>query len=161
MSVLACNRRQAKLQVYTSAVELGEIIISLAQRNFGIKDIDEIVRIKYAYGKETKEDFAKYRQLLHDFKKQLIWNSNLIPGYVRAANSIHPKSMPEYHQRRTRQNDAIAGCENLKMLLQKIVETFEVDVNYFREAILAIDREIDLIKSWRQSDNKIKSYLRG
>ncbi len=48
-------------------------------------------------------------------------------------------------------------CEEL----QHVVEIFEVDLNTYNRYANAIDREIGLIKKWRQSDNKIKSYLQG
>ena len=41
------------------------------------------------------------------------------------------------------------------------MEIFEVDVNTYGRYVNAIDREIGLIKKWRQRDNKIKAYLQG
>ena len=41
------------------------------------------------------------------------------------------------------------------------MEIFEVDVNTYGRYVNAIDREIGLIKKWRQRDNKIKSRLQG
>ena len=45
--------------------------------------------------------------------------------------------------------------------LQRVVERFEVDVNLYSRYVKAIDREIGLIKKWRQRDNQIKSQLKG
>ena len=59
------------------------------------------------------------------------------------------------------QNTAIVNCEQLLKELQRIVEIFEVDVNLYSRYVKAIDREIGLIKKWRQRDNRIKSQLRG
>ena len=67
----------------------------------------------------------------------------------------------EYEQRRDYQNTAIVNCEQLLKELQRIVEIFEVDVNLYSRYVKAIDREIGLIKKWRQRDNRIKSQLRG
>ena len=56
------------------------------------------------------------------------------------------------------------GVKDLDQLLkelQRIVEIFEVDVNLYSRYVKAIDREIGLIKKWRQRDNRIKSQLRG
>lgn len=69
--------------------------------------------------------------------------------------------MREYEQRRGYQNNAIVNCEQIIKELQRVVEIFEVDVNTYGRYVKAIDREIGLIKKWRQRDNKIKSYLQG
>ena len=69
--------------------------------------------------------------------------------------------MHEYEQRRDYQNFAIVNCEQLIKELQRVVELFDVDVNVYGRIVRAIDREIGLIKKWRQRDNKIKSYLQG
>lgn len=159
MSVHVVDRRQSKLEVETYSIEIHKMLIELMQRGFGVKNVDDIVRKRYAYGKDDKEDFAKYRHLMHSFKVQINKLADSLTANVRAANSIHPTSMPEYHQRRSYQNSAIVNCEQIKMELQKVVEIFDVDINYFGPHIKAVNREIDLIKKWRQSDNKIKSYL--
>ncbi|MCD8372963.1 MAG: hypothetical protein LUD27_06665 [Clostridia bacterium] len=131
------------------------------QRNFGIKDLDHIVRVKYAYGLEKTEDFAKYRYLMQNCKTQLDKTASLLTNNLVAAKSIYPTSMEEYNQRRSFQNLAIANCEQILVELQHTVDIFEVNVNVYRTHIKAIDREIGLIKKWRQRDNKIKSYLQG
>lgn len=69
--------------------------------------------------------------------------------------------MREYEQRWDYQNNAIINCEQILKELQRIVEIFEVDVNTYGRYVNAIDREIGLIKKWRQRDNKIKAYLQG
>lgn len=69
--------------------------------------------------------------------------------------------MLEYEQRRSYQNNAIVNCEQIIKELQRIVEIFNVDVNTYGRYVKAIDREIGLIKKWRQRDNRIKSYLQG
>lgn len=44
--------------------------------------------------------------------------------------------------------------------LQRIAEIFEVDLNLYSPYVKAIDREIGLIKKWRQRDKKMESYFR-
>ena len=43
--------------------------------------------------------------------------------------------------------------------LQLVVEIFDVDLNLYNRYVKAIDREIGLIKRWRQRDMAIKSRL--
>jgi hypothetical protein len=131
------------------------------QRSFGVKDLDHLVRVRYAYGKDETEDFAKYRYLMTNFKNRIDQLASQLTSNVRAANSTYPTSMREYEQRRDYQNNAIINCEQILKELQRIVEIFEVDVNTYGRYVNAIDREIGLIKKWRQRDNKIKAYLQG
>ncbi len=67
----------------------------------------------------------------------------------------------EYETRRDYQNAAIVNCEQLINELQRVVEIFDVDLNLYNRYVKAIDREIGLIKKWRQRDNRIKSQLKG
>lgn len=161
MSVLAVDRKESRFEAITFSIELHNMLIELMQRSFGIKDVDQFVRVRYAYGKDDKEDFTRYRYLMQNAKNRIDQTASLLTNNLRAANSIYPTCMFEYEQRRGYQNVAIANCEQLIKELQRVVEIFEVDLNVYGRYIKAIDREIGLIKKWRQRDNKIKSYLQG
>jgi phosphoenolpyruvate carboxylase len=157
MSVLAIDRKESKLEAITFSAEVHNMLIELMQRSFGVKNTERLVRKRYACG----DDVSEYRYLLRNVKNRLDETASLLTNNLRAANSIYPTSMYEYDQRRGFQNIAIANCEQLIKELQRVVEVFEVDVNVYGTCIKAIDREIRLIKKWRQGDNKIKSYLQG
>lgn len=73
----------------------------------------------------------------------------------------HSIELHEYEIRRDYQNAGIVNCNQLIGQLQHVVDVFNVDLNIYSKYIKAIDREIELIKKWRQRDNKIKSYLPG
>lgn len=161
MSVLVSDRKLSRLEVLTYSIEIHNMLIELMQRSFGVKDVNHFVRLRYAYGKDDKEDFSKYRHLMYCFKMKINDLADSLTANIRAANSINPMSMYEYHQRRSYQNAAIANCDQIKMELQKVVEVFNVDINLFCPHINAVNREIGLIKKWRQSDNKIKLRLTG
>lgn len=161
MSVLVSKRKESKFEVIIYSVELHNMLIEFMQRGFGVKNTDDLVRRRYAHGRDNREDFAKYRYLMQNFKMRIDQTASLLTNNLRAANSIYPTSMHEYEQRRGFQNNAIVNCEQLVKELQRVVEIFEVDVNIYDRYIKAIDREIGLIKKWRQRDNKIKAYLKG
>lgn len=161
MSVLVSNRKESKLEVLILSNTIHDMLIDLMQRSFGVKDLDKLVRIRYAYGKDKKEDFAKYRFLMHEFKIRIDNKASMLSSNIRIANSLYPTSIHEYEKRRDYQNVAIGNCEDLKKELQHIVDIFDTDVNLFAAHIQAIDREIGLIKKWRQRDNKMKSYFQG
>lgn len=161
MSVLVSKRSESKFEAIVYSIELHNMLIELMQRSFGVKDLDQFVRMRYAYGKDDTEDFSKYRYLMYNYKTRIDQLASLMTNNIRAANSIYPTMLHEYEKRRDYQNTAIVNCEQLLKELQRIVEIFEVDVNLYSRYVKAIDREIGLIKKWRQRDNRIKSQLRG
>ncbi len=161
MSVLVSKRKESKFEAITFSIEIHDMLIDLMQRSFGVKDIDQFVRIKYAHGKIDTEDFFYYRALMDNFKKRIDQYASLLTSDVTSANSIYPKTIKEYETRRDFQNSAIINCNLLLKELQRVVDKFDVDVNIYGKYVDAIDREIGLIKKWRRRDNKIKSYLQG
>ena len=161
MSVLAVDRKEAKTEPITFSDELRRMLTELANRDFGVKDLDELVRVRYANGIDKYEDFQRYRGLMRDERDKIKDLSYLLTNNLRAANSIYPKNMREYERRREFQGFGVINCEQLITELQHIVELFDVDLNVYERSVKAIDREIGLIKKWRQRDNKIKSYLQG
>ena len=161
MGVLVSDRKESRFEAITYSVELKNLLIELMQRGFGVKDINAVARRRYVFGKDDIENPAKYIYLIQNFKNRIDKTSSLMTNNIRAANSIYPTSLDECKQRRSYQNIAIANCEQLISELQQIVEIFEVDINIYGKYIKAIDREIGLIKKWRQRDNKTKAYLQG
>lgn len=160
MSVLVSKRTESKFEAIIHSVELHDMLIDLIQRNFGVRDIEKFVRTRFAYSVE-EDEYAKHRYLMQNFKSRVDQLASQLTSNVRAANSLYPTSMTEYERRREYQNNAIVNCEQLIKELQRVVEIFEVDINLYNRYVKAIDREIDLIKKWRQRDNKIKSHLQG
>lgn len=161
MSVLVSDRKESRFEAITYSIELHDMLIDLMRRNFGVKDLDQFVRIRYAYGKDSKEDFSRYRYLMQNYKNRIDQLASMLTNNIRAANSIYPTTMHEYEKRRDYQNFAIVNCEQLIKELQRVVEIFEVDINLYSRYIEAIDREIGLIKKWRQRDNKLKTHITG
>ena len=146
MSVLVSDRTESKFEAITYSIELHDMLIDFMQRSFGVKDLDQLVRVRYAHGKDATEDFSRYRYLMLNYKNRIDQLASMLTSNVRAANSIYPTTLHEYEQRRDYQNTAIVNCEQLLKELQRIVEIFEVDVNLYSRYVKAIDREIGLIK---------------
>ena len=92
MSVLVSDRTESKFEAITYSVELHDMLIELMQRSFGVKDLDHFVRVKYAYGKESAEDFSKYRYLMLNYKNRIDQLASMLTSNIRAANSPSHRS---------------------------------------------------------------------
>lgn len=161
MSVLVSDRKESRFESITYSIELHDMLLDLLSRNFGIKDLDQMVRVRYAYGRIESEDFPFYRYQMHNYKDRIDKLAYSLTNNLRAAKNIYPTSMHEYEKRRDYQNEAIVNCKQLLHDLQRVVEIFDVDLNLYGRYVKAINREIDLIKRWRQRDNKLKTSLKG
>lgn len=161
MSVLVSDRKESQFEVIVHADELRNMMIELAHRRFGIKDLEHLVRVQYAYGKLKSEDIEYYLAVLNCAKRNIMNIAALMTNYVRAANSVYPVTEEDWQKRRDFQNSALVNCELLVKELQHIVTLFNVDVNIYGRYITAIDREIHLIKRWRQKDGQIMSVKRA
>lgn len=159
MSVRLSDRKESRFEVITFSVSIREKLTELMHRGFGIKNIRNAASRRYAFGKAASDSPTEYVREMTEYKRRLGELASQLTNNLRAANSIYPTSLKECEQRRTYQNTAIANCEQILGELQMIAEVFETDLNTFGECINAIDREIGLIKRWRQSDNKIRSKL--
>ena len=161
MSVLVSRRKESKFEPIIFSEELHGMLIKLMQRSFGVKDIEQFVRVEYARGNLKTEDIAYYRLVMQNSKEVIHQTASLLTSNLRAANSIYPNSMAEYEQRRNFQNHAIVNCEQIIKELQHVVDIFNVDLNSYDRHVKALYREIDLIKRWRQRDNRLKIRLQG
>ena len=159
MSVLKSRRKESRLEPITYSMELHLILQDLLARNLGIRDPDKLIRKKYEYGKATIEDFPYYRNELYKFKSRIKERSIRITDSLRAANTIYVTSMVEYNKRREYQNDAIIECELTIKDLMLFVSVFDVDLNDYKRYIQGLEKEVELIKRWRQRDNKLKDKI--
>ena len=91
MSVLVSDRTESKFEAITYSIELHDMLIDLMQRSFGVKDLDQLVRVRYAHGKDATEDFSRYRYLMLNYKNRIDQLASMLTSNVRAANSILPR----------------------------------------------------------------------
>lgn len=161
MSVLAAKRKESRDEAIAYSLELYDMLVELMQRSFGIKSPTQYVRKQFSTGKGVEADYAANVYIMLSLKEQIERAASLLTSNLRAARSLYPTSVHEYEIRRDYLNAGIVNCNQLIHLLQRAVGRFNVDLNVYGRYIKAIDREIELIKKWRQRDNKIKSYLPG
>lgn len=106
MSVLVSDRTESKFEAITYSIELHDMLIDFMQHGFGVKSVDDYVRLRYAYGKDDRENFSKYRFMMQNFKNRVDQLAALITNNVRAANTIYPTNLHECEMRRDYQNTA-------------------------------------------------------
>lgn len=156
MSVLASKRKESREEAIAYSLELYDMLIEFMQRSFAIKSQEQ-----YATGKGLEVDYQAYAYIMLSTKEQIEKSASLLTANLRAARSLFPTSMHEYEIRRDYLNAGIVNCNQIINSLQRVVGRFNVDLNAYGRYSKAIDREIELIKRWRQRDNKMKSYLPG
>ena len=161
MSVLAAKRKLSKFEPIIYSEDIHKMLTELIQHSFGIRDMQQVIRRQYKAGRCEKDAWWKHYYLLHNAKTRIDNLASEMTSYVRGANSIYPTNMDEYLERRNEQDHAIVACEQIIKELQHVVEIFDVDLNLYKRHVQAIYREIDLIKDWRQRDNKIRVQLKG
>lgn len=154
MSVIVRNRNESPFEPLANAVKLEREIISLAFRNFGLKGINKFVNRKYNYGQIDTPKIRKYVILMSDIKKDIRTAMDSILINLRIANRIRVISEDDYHNRLDHQNKALFAIETIIVNLHKIVEVFNIDINYFKNVVELLYLEQRLINKWVKADNK-------
>lgn len=164
------------MEFYKNAICIRKDITNWMLKDFGttrnkksiqkvIKDIaDEdkktIDDIFLKYGKNPNKEFqSEYPSWFVDYEREVLFRilQEMIENITRA-NSIYVSkgNITEYELRRAYQDKAIGCCYVLYQELQYIVAVFGTDLNKFIPILEKIEKEVDLLKGWRQSDNKLK-----
>lgn len=175
MSVLKRNRKESQFEVFHHYYKLRKDMTDLLLRDFGynIKKSEKYLeRIfsgrsyeeltddeKKYYDKLRKRNESFEEWFIQDQRKVIIDCLRCIGENVFMANSIYPMYPEELVERRILQDKAIGQCYRLVQELQYAIETLPVDVNVYTRFGESIQKEIDLIKGWRKSDNKFKRVI--
>lgn len=160
------------MQFYKTAIDIRKEITIWLLKDFGgkrnVKSVNQVVKnitpvdqkavddIFAKYGKTSNHTYeSEYPEWFVDFERKII-SQNLadMVTNITQANSIYPNYMFEFDLRRSYQDKAISGCYNLYQELQYIISMFPSDLTRFTHLLDDIEREVQLLKGWRQSDNK-------
>lgn len=172
MSVLKNLRGLSEMQFYKTAIGIRKELTVWLLRDFGakrnVKSVNQVVKnispedqkivddIFAKYGKTSNHTYkSEYPEWFVDFERRII-SENLaeLVTNITEANSIYPNYMFEWDLRRGFQDKAVANCYRLYQELQYIVSLFPTDLNRFVELLDDVEKEVQLLKGWRQSDNK-------
>lgn len=102
---------------------------------------------------EKNKVFMEIRcRTLEDLTDKLIY-------HIKIANSIYPKCMAEWEERRVSMGKAIGCCYAILTNLQRITVRLRVPDTKYVVYIKTVDRMINSLRAWRQSDWKLKGKL--
>ena len=130
------------------------------QKMFGGKNYDELSeeeKIKYMRKKSKNESFEEW--FILEQRKAVLDCLRGVQECIFVANSIYPQYKEELIERRIYQDKAIGQCFRLIQELQYSIETLPVKIDIYLQLSKDIEKEINLIKSWRKSDNKFKKVI--
>ena len=177
MAVLKNLRSLSSMEFYKNAISIRKLLTEWLLKDFGIKrntrfvnqvikNIDEkdqniINNIFEKYGKTSNNQFqSEYPEWFVNFERNIIIEilQEMISN-ITSANSIYATRDFEFDLRREYQDKAIIDCYKLYQELQYIISIFNTDLNRFVPFLEMIEKEVDLLKDWRQSDNKSRKRL--
>lgn len=172
MAVLKSKRKPSKFEVFHHLYKVRREITDLLLRDFGYSFPKEEKRLlkrfgNRPYGELTDTEKAHWDRLktrweafdewfIKDEREVIIDCLRDITKHVFIANSIYPMYPEELIQRRVHQDEALGQCYRLLQELQYTIEVLPVDVNAYTRFAEMVQAEINLIKAWRKSDNKLK-----
>lgn len=180
MSVLNNLRNLSEMEFYKNAIRMRVDLTNWLLRDFGIKrnprSVNQVIKnidkadqktideIFAKYGKSPKHEFeSEYPDWFVESERKVIINllQELVEN-ITTANSIYPSKEflhEECAERRKYQNQAICNCYTLYQELQYITACFGTDLNKFIPFLDSIEREVNLLKGWRQSDNSRRKKI--
>lgn len=177
MSVPKSERGQSGMEFYHNALKLRKEITALLLRDFGLKKkirtteiLVKMYKIEPSDKQTLKSILTKYRMddsvideypewLIKDFRDTIITILRNIRMNIRMGNSIYVTTKAEFDERRNCWNKAIGSCQQLLEEMQFVIETLPVDAEKYMRYVGMIEKEINLLKGVRKSDNKILGRL--
>lgn len=178
MSVPKHLQNLSAMEYYKGAMEVRKEIVLWLMRDFGahknIKSLrmvlDDVTpeetatvnAVFEAHGKSLNKQFAyEYPEWFADFERNrlIAYACDMVSNIVKA-NSIYPQCMAELELRRNYQDSAIASCYALYNEIDFIKKFFNGDLNFLTNLLTALQKEVHLLKGWRQADNKFKSKFK-
>lgn len=141
-----------EFECLSNAMRLRRSITDCLFRDFGMEKLNPTA--------EHMENYAMFMWFIENERAYIINILRRLVGNIATANSIYPVRLFECDMRRKCQNAAIGNCVQLKQELQYVIETLpDVNINSYKPFVKALDKEIQLLKKWRTSDNKNRKRI--
>lgn len=173
MAVPASKRKEADSLFYTNYYKLYDNITKFLLQNFGTKPLKDkkVFTNRCKMDEEDKELFLEMSEkynfqiesnypewVLEHFRNSIMECLDKGLADITAAYTIYPNTVYECNVKREHQWNAISELNYLKQLLQRAISIFakEADIEKYMVHIEAIDKEIELLRKWKQNENKIR-----
>lgn len=134
-----------RFQTICNAYDIHKELVTYLMNDFGVE------------GKLSETD----EWILKQFRTDLYSDSRKLITCLEIANAIYITNIEEYNERRLNMDRGIGYCNVLKADCQRVITTFRgrINVNKYEKVTDLILKEINMIKGWRKSDNKIKARI--
>ena len=162
------ERKESKLQTIHNAYKIRMAVTKLAENDFYISSskIENVIAEKIKRFPEEEQQRIKKRTYQY-FEQKLQRSTNIvielatgISRHLRIANTIFPTYMTEFEERRIEMDRAMSCCNALQDELQYIGECLYADLNRYTNLVLFIQKEFNMIKALRQSDNRFLKNIK-
>ena len=147
MSVVKSKRKSTRFEVAHLAFKIRTTLQQTILIDYGVME-----------NKQLDESTA---QLLRESAPHLVDYAREISNCIQYANAIYGVDLAMMDERRKWQDHAIANCHCLLQECQYIIDVFHeyVNVNKYTQITELVHKEIELLRNWRRSDNKIRRQL--
>lgn len=119
-------------------------------------DIVDLVTLRFH---ATDEQYEKYKLYIDTKCEEILKISDTIIKCIRIANSIYPRDVSEYWDRRRFMNYAIGLCFDILTIYQKVTHKLHIPDDKYINEINDVGYLINSLKSWRKSDNHFLKEL--
>lgn len=157
------ERRESKLQTVHNAYKIRTAVTKLAENNFyfDLNKINEVVEQNTKNIQDEKLKEKAKKRIYQYFNNQILRITDRVINaaceineHLRVANTIFPTYMSEYEERRLELDRAMGCCNILQDELQYAGECLYADLNKYTYIVIEIQKEFNMIKKLRQSDNR-------
>jgi hypothetical protein len=104
------------------------------------------------------DDFPEW--LIRRYRDEVLDILAKIKRNIRDANEVYPYFEAEFWDRRKYQDDAIRACGELYDIFTLCKGTLPIDADRYERFVQRIEYEVNLLKGWRKSDNRIIRQIR-
>ena len=157
------QRSESKLQTVHNAYKIRTSVTKLAENNFyfDLSRINKIIEqnTKNITDEKIREESQKkiyqyFNNQVERLTDRVINSACGINEHLRIANTIFPTYISEFEERRLELDKAMSCCNVLQDELQYAGECLYADLNKFTTLVLEIQKEFNMIKKLRQTDNR-------
>lgn len=170
MSVLKNLQRLSNMEFYKNAMDIRNAINEFILRDFGTKH--EVYNIKVFSDKISNYDKNKIYQILDPYeimdhkvfgkalpdwffdgeRNDLRSLSKELLNHIIDANEVYVHRECDFNRRRDLQSDAASCCYKIYSQFEYMKKFVPIDLNHLNDIFEMLDKEIDLLHSWKSSD---------